>query len=29
VHSADEAPADAVGGRSMRPDRDRNRDEFI
>ena len=26
VHSADEAPADAVGGRSMRPDRDRNRD---
>ena len=29
VHSADEAPANAVGGRSMRPDRDRNRDEFL
>jgi hypothetical protein len=27
VHSADEAPADAVGGRSMRPDRDPNRDQ--
>ena len=28
VHSADEAPAEAVGGRSRRPDRDRNRDQF-
>jgi len=27
VHSADEAPTDAVGGRSMRPDRDCNRDQ--
>jgi hypothetical protein len=27
VHSADEAPAEAVGGRSTRPDRDRNRDQ--
>ena len=29
VHSADEAPADAVGGRSTRPDRDHNRANFF